>query len=336
MKIVVPYRSHEMVRTLVEDCGLKPDVLIVLVPGIRGEIFLEPAPEVTDEDIPRILGTPSHLVYVSPEGEADHCVMQRGDAIFLLKDTPSFMVVAAASLAAQIDPGLFCLVEGRTITTIARDQSRGSGASCATPLLRAQEEFSLYLRRGRGNAGTEGCPFLCTPPCRAFGGRERNVMTVEYRCDCETCAMPCNILHSLMGCDVPMELLTHCGEYCTDVPDGGMSMRSGEESLEDRDAHTEDLRAVVGGEIEVWECIWCDTGGFGIEEREELSDTLHGPLGNSVWEFWHELLRELYDDGVREDVLGEVLKLHVLAHRCLCHLHGFHTRYSSTPYRNIE
>lgn len=120
MNIVVPYRSHDMVRVLVEDCGFRPDVLFVLTPGIRGEIFLEPAPDVTDKDTPRILGTPSHLVYVSPEGETDSCVMKKGDAIFLSKDTPEFMVVAAASLAAQIDPGSFCLVEGETITTIAR------------------------------------------------------------------------------------------------------------------------------------------------------------------------------------------------------------------------
>lgn len=120
MNIVVPFRSHEMVRTLVEDCGFWPDVLFVLIPGIRGKIFLEPAPEVTDKDIPRILGTPSHLVYVSPEGKIEDCVLRKEDAIFLSQDTPDFMVVAATHLATQIDPGSFCLVEGGRITTIAR------------------------------------------------------------------------------------------------------------------------------------------------------------------------------------------------------------------------
>lgn len=120
MNVLVPYQSHEMVRFLVQDCGFSPDVLLVLIPGILNGEFLEPAEEVRHEDIPHVFRKPSHLVPVSPYGETDSCVLKKGDAIFLSSDTPEFMVLAAASLAAQIDPGSFCLVEGRTITTIAR------------------------------------------------------------------------------------------------------------------------------------------------------------------------------------------------------------------------
>lgn len=120
MVIVVPYRSHGVVR-LLETCWYKPDVLFVLVPGRwHDESFLEVAPDVVPEDIPHILSVPSHLVPVDAEGKTDGCVLRRGDSIFLANNAPTFMVLAATRLAADIDPGAFCLVEGKTITTIAR------------------------------------------------------------------------------------------------------------------------------------------------------------------------------------------------------------------------
>ena len=120
MKLVVPFRSHEMVRILVKGCGFGPlNLLLVLVPGIRVMGNLEPDPEVTSEDIPHIVGIPSHIVPIGSDGSVDGTKLRAGDRIILTSNTPSALVWAAACLSVHLEPDSVGIVDGTRMEVMA-------------------------------------------------------------------------------------------------------------------------------------------------------------------------------------------------------------------------
>lgn len=121
MRLVVPYRSHKEVRTLVEGCGLRPNILLVLVPGVREDGHLEPAPEVTGEDIPHVWGgggVPSHIVPVGPDGSIEGITLRSGDRVFVIEDTPPILVWAAACLAANLETSGVSLIDDEQVIIV--------------------------------------------------------------------------------------------------------------------------------------------------------------------------------------------------------------------------
>ena len=120
MRLVVPYRSHREVRFIIDEYGLRPTILLVLVPGVREGGYLEPAPEVTAEDIPHVWGggVPSHLVPVGPDGSIEDIALRSGDQVLLSQEAPSVLVWAAARLSENLGRGSVSITDGERIVVM--------------------------------------------------------------------------------------------------------------------------------------------------------------------------------------------------------------------------
>lgn len=119
MRLVVPFRSQEEVSVLVRESKLQPNILLVLVPGVREGGYLEPAPEITGDDIPHIPRVPSHIVPVGPDGSVDGVDLRPGDMVFLTQDTPPAIVWAVAAIARNLGPNAVCIFYGTRTETMA-------------------------------------------------------------------------------------------------------------------------------------------------------------------------------------------------------------------------
>ena len=121
MRLVVLYKSHREVRFIIDEYGLRPTILLVLVPGIREGDNLEPAPEVTAEEIPHVWGggVPSHIVPVGPDGSSEGIDLRPGDRVVLIHDTPPIIVWATARLAANLQTNIVAdLVNGNSVIAL--------------------------------------------------------------------------------------------------------------------------------------------------------------------------------------------------------------------------